>query len=183
MWTNAVEKLSPQHICLTHAHTHIDMSSIRGQSVNSSDQRGLLPDEPIDPSAPQRHGEYNWTNSWALHVTAGLGLRAPRHQQDWSALLGGRARAYKPNALSIWALRGCAGRELWTTWEGGSIHFCRACSHSSACICHKLLHGLEHNTCYCVEEVGFYSQFYSRDESATGWWRLHLWSMLSAAPW
>lgn len=38
--------------------------------VNSTDQRGPLPIEPIDPSAQLRHGEYNNSNS---HVAAGPG--------------------------------------------------------------------------------------------------------------
>lgn len=35
----------------------------------------------------------------------------------------GQVRADNPNALSIRAHQGCLRRELWTTWEGGSIHF------------------------------------------------------------
>lgn len=49
-------------------------------------------------------------------------------------------------------------RELWTTWEGGHIHFCRACSHSSAHICHNLLHWLTPNRCYwicCIRKWAF----------------------------
>lgn len=55
------------HIVLHNAHLPI-FSSAWGQVVNSSDQSGLLPNEPIDPSAPQRHGEYNYFNSYWPHV-------------------------------------------------------------------------------------------------------------------
>lgn len=103
------------------------------------------PDQSIDPTAPQRHGEYNCTNSYRLHAWLQVS-GAWGGQTLWGShsigridlLYSGQVWAANPNAPSIRAHRGWMRRELRTHGRGGSIHFCHACSHSSACICHKL---------------------------------------------
>lgn len=72
---------------------------------------------PSTPSAPQRHGEYNCTDSYrASHAVAGLGpLRPPRHRQDWSASL--RAKCKLPILMRC---RYEHTRDVWT--ESCGLH-------------------------------------------------------------
>ncbi|TKS92981.1 Ankyrin repeat domain-containing protein 53 [Collichthys lucidus] len=94
-------------------------SSSWGQLVNTSDQRGLPPDEPIDPSAPQRHGEYNRSNSYGPRMWRQVQGAAERTASTALAPLicftGSQARAANPNAPSIPAHQGCMRKERWTS--------------------------------------------------------------------
>lgn len=135
----------------------------------------------MSPSTPQPHRDME---NITVPIHTGL-MHGGRSGVQWNKgafwglrsisridlLYSGQVRPANTNAPSIQARQGSMRRELWTTWEGGSIHFCHAWSHSSACICHKLLHWLRHNMCYwicCTKEVGFYFQLYSGD-GWTGW--------------
>lgn len=155
-------------------------SSGRGQVVNSTDQRGPLPIEPIDPSAPLRHGEqFQFTCGCRSGAQWSELPRPPKLWQDWSALV--RAKCELPilmhrqyeHTRSIWR------ESCWLHGESGSIHFCCACSHSCACICHKLLHWRKHNMCCwicCTRKWAFIFSFIPEMEerlAITCRWRLY----------
>lgn len=118
----------------------------------------------MGPSTPQPHRDME---SITGPIHTGPRMQWPSEATTASAGLicftPGQVRAANPNALSIRAHQGCMNRELWTTWEGGSIHFFCARSYSSACFCHKLLHRLKRNTCRWItpwKEVGFNFLFF-----------------------
>lgn len=69
------------------------------QVVNSCDQRGPLPDQPIDPTTPQRHGEYNCTNSYRLYAWLQV-WGARRVAGSWGMWEGGGKHCEDPTALA-----------------------------------------------------------------------------------
>lgn len=89
------------------------------------------------------------------HVAAGPGCNGVKWPSEVSKALAGLIRfgqgqvqAANSNAPSILEHQEYLKRELLTAWESG-IHFCCACSHSCACICHKLLLYIDRDISCC----------------------------------
>lgn len=73
-------------------------------------------------------------------------------------LYSGQVRAANPNVASIPEQH--EKRAVDSAWKCGDIHFCFACSHSSAFICHKLLLiYITRFTIYCIRKWAFIFSF------------------------
>lgn len=155
-------------------------SSGRGQVVNNADQRDPWPIEPIDLPAPLRHGEYHCSNlcgqftcdcmsrvQWSEQVPLG----PTQLWQHWSALVRAKCELPFPMHGQYEHSGSIRRKSCGLHGDSGSIHFCCACSHSCACICHKLLLWHKHNMCCWICPTcrsGLSFPFYSRNGRPAG---------------
>lgn len=121
-------------------HWHTSLSSDRGQVVNIADRRDPGPIEPIDHSAPLRHGEYQCSTATARPPCSRASR--PLSVGPVSAKLlicfgPGRVLAAGSNTCQERVTKAFEERKS-CGWRGGrgSIHFWCARSNSSAPICH-----------------------------------------------
>lgn len=131
----------------------------------------------MSPSTPQPHRDMeNITAPIHIGITRGGRSGVQRNKRAFwglhriggiDPLYSGQVRAANPNAPSIPALQGCARRELCGRYTGGWTYPFLPCLQPLICLYLPraiTLNQTEHvllNMLY--KEVGFYSEFYSRD--------------------